>query len=114
MYRTGGQSLTSTITSLRARLAPLVVPNGLAFSAAGRTMYLSDSQASVQRIWAFNLNAAVVAATKWFVAVRIRAVRPQAPRARVRQQGRRLRADLLNQGGAPPASATHQRTESAE
>lgn len=33
----------------------LVVPNGLAFSPDGRTMYLSDSHPTVQRIWAFDL-----------------------------------------------------------
>ena len=36
-------------------LAPLVVPNGLAFSPDGRTMYLSDSHPSVRQIWAFDL-----------------------------------------------------------
>ncbi len=36
---------------------PLVVPNGLAFSPDGRTMYLSDSHPSVQRIWALDLAA---------------------------------------------------------
>jgi sugar lactone lactonase YvrE len=30
------------------------VPNGLAFSPDGRTMYLSDSHPSVQAIWAFD------------------------------------------------------------
>jgi sugar lactone lactonase YvrE len=35
----------------------LIVPNGLAFSADGRTMYLSDSHPNVQRIWAFDLDA---------------------------------------------------------
>ena len=34
----------------------LVTPNGLAFSPDGRTMYLSDSHPSVQRIWAFDLD----------------------------------------------------------
>ncbi|MBG9387406.1 SMP-30/gluconolactonase/LRE family protein [Caenimonas aquaedulcis] len=32
----------------------LIVPNGLAFSPDGRTMYLSDSHPTVQRIWAFD------------------------------------------------------------
>jgi sugar lactone lactonase YvrE len=32
----------------------LIVPNGLAFSPDGRTMYLSDSHPSVQTIWAFD------------------------------------------------------------
>jgi sugar lactone lactonase YvrE len=35
----------------------LITPNGLAFSPDGRTMYLSDSHPSVQRIWAFDLDA---------------------------------------------------------
>ena len=35
----------------------LVTGNGLAFSADGRTLYLSDSHLSVQRIWAFELGA---------------------------------------------------------
>lgn len=41
-----------------APLAPVltgfIVPNGLGFSPDGRTMYLSDSHPSVQRIWAFD------------------------------------------------------------
>lgn len=37
--------------------APLVVPNGLAFSPDGATMYLSDSHPSVQQVWAFDLAA---------------------------------------------------------
>ena len=37
------------------RLVPeLIVPNGLAFSPDGRTMYLSDSHPQVQAIWAFD------------------------------------------------------------
>lgn len=32
----------------------LVTPNGSAFSPDGRTLYLSDSHASVQKIWAFD------------------------------------------------------------
>jgi len=35
---------------------PLVVPNGLAFSPDGRTLYLSDSHATVRRIWRFAHN----------------------------------------------------------
>lgn len=35
----------------------LITPNGLAFSPDGRTMYLSDSHPSVQRVWAFDLDA---------------------------------------------------------
>ena len=41
----------------RPPLAPLVVPNGLAFSPDGATMYLSDSHPSVQLVWAFALAA---------------------------------------------------------
>lgn len=39
---------------LDALLTGLIVPNGLAFSPDGRTMYLSDSHPSVQAIWAFD------------------------------------------------------------
>jgi sugar lactone lactonase YvrE len=39
---------------LKPLVSGLVVPNGLAFSPDGRTMYLSDSHPQVQRIWAFN------------------------------------------------------------
>jgi sugar lactone lactonase YvrE len=39
---------------LKPIVSGLVVPNGLAFSPDGRTMYLSDSHPQVQRIWAFN------------------------------------------------------------
>jgi sugar lactone lactonase YvrE len=39
-------------------LHSLIVPNGLAFSPDGRTMYLSDSHPSVRRIWAFDLDEA--------------------------------------------------------
>jgi sugar lactone lactonase YvrE len=35
----------------------LITPNGLAFSPDGRTMYLSDSHPSVQKIWAFDFDA---------------------------------------------------------
>ncbi len=37
-----------------ARLDDLIVPNGLAFSPDGRTMYLSDSHPTVQAVWAFD------------------------------------------------------------
>ena len=40
--------------TLKAQLSGFVVPNGLAFSPDGRTMYLSDSHPSVQCIWAFD------------------------------------------------------------
>ncbi|MGY4535171.1 sugar lactone lactonase YvrE [Pseudomonas sp. TE3786] len=39
---------------LTAQLSDFIVPNGLGFSPDGRTMYLSDSHPSVQRIWAFD------------------------------------------------------------
>ncbi|NWE68692.1 SMP-30/gluconolactonase/LRE family protein [Pseudomonas gingeri] len=39
---------------LQANLDNLIVPNGLAFSPNGKTLYLSDSHPSVQRIWAFD------------------------------------------------------------
>ncbi|WP_277374132.1 SMP-30/gluconolactonase/LRE family protein [Pseudomonas sp. AA-38] len=46
LYRYDGQ--------LQQVLADLIVPNGLAFSPDGRTMYLSDSHPSVQAVWAFD------------------------------------------------------------
>lgn len=46
----------STAPSLQ--LEDLIVPNGLAFSPDGRTMYLSDSHPSVQTIWAFDFDTA--------------------------------------------------------
>jgi sugar lactone lactonase YvrE len=39
---------------LEAQLGGLIVPNGLAFSPDGRTLYLSDSHPDVQAIWAFD------------------------------------------------------------
>ncbi|MET0311008.1 MAG: SMP-30/gluconolactonase/LRE family protein, partial [Burkholderiaceae bacterium] len=36
----------------------MVVPNGLAFSPDGRTMYLSDSHPKVQTVWAFDYDTA--------------------------------------------------------
>jgi len=39
---------------LSAQLSDFIVPNGLAFSPDGQTMYLSDSHPSVQAIWAFD------------------------------------------------------------
>ncbi|MBD0678706.1 SMP-30/gluconolactonase/LRE family protein [Pseudomonas sp. PSB11] len=39
---------------LQAQLNGLIVPNGLAFSPDGRTMYLSDSHPLVQQVWAFD------------------------------------------------------------
>jgi sugar lactone lactonase YvrE len=46
LYRFDGQ--------LEKRLDDLIVPNGLAFSPDGRTLYLSDSHPSVQAVWAFD------------------------------------------------------------
>ncbi|RIX77530.1 SMP-30/gluconolactonase/LRE family protein [Acidovorax cavernicola] len=43
--------------SATLRLDDLIVPNGLAFSPDGRTMYLSDSHPSVQAVWAFDYDA---------------------------------------------------------
>ena len=43
---------------LKTIMSGLIVPNGLAFSPDGRTMYLSDSHPSVQRIWAFDYDTA--------------------------------------------------------
>ena len=40
----------------QALVDELITPNGLAFSPDGRTMYLSDSHPTVQRIWAFDLD----------------------------------------------------------
>jgi sugar lactone lactonase YvrE len=39
---------------LRPALRDLIVPNGLAFSPDGRTMYLSDSHPQAQAVWAFD------------------------------------------------------------
>jgi len=39
---------------LQRQLNGLIVPNGLAFSPDGRTMYLSDSHPLVQQVWAFD------------------------------------------------------------
>ncbi|WP_225784729.1 SMP-30/gluconolactonase/LRE family protein [Xenophilus sp. Marseille-Q4582] len=41
-------------SALPAQLDDFIVPNGLAFSPDGRTMYVSDSHPSVQAIWAFD------------------------------------------------------------
>ncbi|AHL75621.1 gluconolactonase [Stutzerimonas stutzeri] len=51
LYRFDGSSRDD---SLSAQLNDFIVPNGLGFSPDGRTMYLSDSHPSVQRIWAFD------------------------------------------------------------
>ena len=50
MYRySAGQ-----VEPLKAQLDGFIVPNGLAFSPDGQTMYLSDSHPDVQKIWAFD------------------------------------------------------------
>ncbi|RYF35555.1 MAG: SMP-30/gluconolactonase/LRE family protein [Comamonadaceae bacterium] len=41
-------------TSLRKLQDDLIVPNGIAFSPDGRTMYLSDSHPSAQTVWSFD------------------------------------------------------------
>ncbi len=46
-----GLEATGELTTL---VKDLIVPNGLAFSPDGRTMYLSDSHPSVQKVWAFD------------------------------------------------------------
>ncbi|MDM0110416.1 SMP-30/gluconolactonase/LRE family protein [Variovorax sp. J22R24] len=45
-------------TAPTVQLEDFIVPNGLAFSPDGRTMYLSDSHPSVQTIWAFDYDTA--------------------------------------------------------
>ncbi len=45
-------------STLQHLVGGLVVPNGLAFSPDGRTMYLSDSHPSVQTVWAFDYDTA--------------------------------------------------------
>lgn len=46
------QDSASTAPSLQ--LDDFIVPNGMAFSPDGRTMYISDSHPSVQTVWAFD------------------------------------------------------------
>ena len=41
-----------------AKVEDIITPNGLAFSPDGRTAYMSDSHPSVQRVWAFDFDAA--------------------------------------------------------
>lgn len=55
--------------SLTRMLGGLIVPNGLAFSPDGRTMYLSDSHPSVQSIWRFDydVDSATPSARRLFV-----------------------------------------------
>ncbi|MBV6288242.1 SMP-30/gluconolactonase/LRE family protein [Pseudomonas aegrilactucae] len=42
------------VLPLQAQLHDLTVPNGMAFSPDGKTMYVSDSHPGVQLIWAFD------------------------------------------------------------
>lgn len=51
LYRYDARGLSAPLVEA------LVTPNGLGFSPDGRTMYLSDSHPSVQRVWAFELDA---------------------------------------------------------
>ncbi|GAA4340907.1 SMP-30/gluconolactonase/LRE family protein [Variovorax defluvii] len=48
------QSDVNAEAALHARIERMIVPNGMAFSPDGRTMYLSDSHPQVQAIWAFD------------------------------------------------------------
>jgi len=51
-------SYASGSTKADQRLDDFIVPNGLAFSPDGRTMYLSDSHPTVQAVWAFDYDTA--------------------------------------------------------
>ncbi len=53
VYRFGPQEAAQGALADLA-LGELIVPNGIAFSPDGRTMYLSDSHPEVQAIWAFD------------------------------------------------------------
>ncbi len=52
------QSDVNAEAALRPQLDQLIVPNGMAFSPDGSTMYLSDSHPNVQAIWAFDYDTA--------------------------------------------------------
>jgi sugar lactone lactonase YvrE len=52
------QSDVNAEAALRLQIDSLIVPNGMAFSPDGRTMYLSDSHPTVQAIWAFDYDTA--------------------------------------------------------
>jgi uronate dehydrogenase len=54
LYRFDGHGQTT----LAPVISELIVPNGLAFSPDGRTMYVSDSHPSVQLIWAYDYDIA--------------------------------------------------------
>ncbi|VVN89644.1 SMP-30/gluconolactonase/LRE family protein [Pseudomonas fluorescens] len=53
LYRYDPQA-NGPVQPLRAQLEGLTVPNGMAFSPDGKTLYLSDSHPGVQLIWAFD------------------------------------------------------------
>jgi len=52
------QSDVNEEAALRVHFDEMIVPNGMAFSPDGRTMYLSDSHPNVQAIWAFDYDTA--------------------------------------------------------
>ncbi|MET0541674.1 MAG: SMP-30/gluconolactonase/LRE family protein [Variovorax sp.] len=52
------QSDVNAEVALRLQFDHLIVPNGMAFSPDGKTMYLSDSHPVVQTIWAFDYDIA--------------------------------------------------------
>ena len=52
------QSDVNEEAALRVQFDQMIVPNGMAFSPDGRTMYLSDSHPNVQAIWAFDYDTA--------------------------------------------------------
>ena len=76
------RAVTATTTTAGPQLSPagvdgLLVPNGLAFSPDGRTLYLSDSHPTVQTIWAFDLAPdGTPTARRVFVDMRQHAGRP--------------------------------------
>ena len=54
VYRYGAAEAAAGAAPVDLQLGELIVPNGIAFSPDGRTMYLSDSHPQVQTIWAFD------------------------------------------------------------
>ncbi len=52
------QSDVNAEVALRPQLDNLIVPNGMAFSPDGKTMYVSDSHPDVQTVWAFDYDTA--------------------------------------------------------
>jgi sugar lactone lactonase YvrE len=53
-YEAGSKAGSKANDGLKILLDGFITPNGLAFSPDGRTMYLSDSHPSIQKIWAFD------------------------------------------------------------